>query len=232
MTPVTERFETRLSDDLLARVDQWRGRQEGLPNRSEAVRRLLERALAAAEKSPFDVSFSAGERVIIGILQEHYERTSQPSALADLAIEALATGNYWALPFERHALFQGDDPTAYADAQEVMRILDMYTMLERSYANLPVSEQKELASEFDLASEGIWFRGFDANEEGVQFSIARLLIEMLGRWSHFKEREMNSHFPELPRYRKMLRKFQGIPQAVRLHNLHRNEIARVLDAGV
>ena len=45
--PKTERFELRLSLELLARVDEWRRAQSDLPSRSEAVRRLMEIGLSA-----------------------------------------------------------------------------------------------------------------------------------------------------------------------------------------
>ncbi|CDX20091.1 hypothetical protein MPLB_1820011 [Mesorhizobium sp. ORS 3324] len=43
----TERFELRLTGDLLARVDEWRRNQPDLPTRSEAFRRLVEAGLAS-----------------------------------------------------------------------------------------------------------------------------------------------------------------------------------------
>lgn len=43
----TERFELRLTSDLLARVDEWRRNQPDLPTRSEAFRRLVEAGLGS-----------------------------------------------------------------------------------------------------------------------------------------------------------------------------------------
>jgi hypothetical protein len=37
---------TRLQADFLVRLDEWRKRQDDLPTRPEAIRRLLEKALA------------------------------------------------------------------------------------------------------------------------------------------------------------------------------------------
>lgn len=47
MTPdnQTERLQMRVSPDFLAKVDEWRRTQADLPNRSEAIRRLVELAL-------------------------------------------------------------------------------------------------------------------------------------------------------------------------------------------
>jgi hypothetical protein len=44
------RFELRLTDEGWSRIDEWRRRQPDLPNRTEAVRRLIEIALDAEPK--------------------------------------------------------------------------------------------------------------------------------------------------------------------------------------
>jgi metal-responsive CopG/Arc/MetJ family transcriptional regulator len=43
-----ERFEMRAPAELLSRVDEWRREQPDIPNRSEAIRRLIEAGLEAA----------------------------------------------------------------------------------------------------------------------------------------------------------------------------------------
>lgn len=45
--PVTlpQLIQLRLSDDLAKRIDDWRRKQDDLPTRSEAIRRLVDRAL-------------------------------------------------------------------------------------------------------------------------------------------------------------------------------------------
>ena len=42
----------RLSPELRGRLDDWRGLQDGRPSRSEAIRRLIERALGAEPSAP------------------------------------------------------------------------------------------------------------------------------------------------------------------------------------
>jgi metal-responsive CopG/Arc/MetJ family transcriptional regulator len=39
--------QLRLPDDLGAAIDQWRREQSDIPTRSEAIRRLLKKALAS-----------------------------------------------------------------------------------------------------------------------------------------------------------------------------------------
>jgi metal-responsive CopG/Arc/MetJ family transcriptional regulator len=41
MAPKTERFEMRLETTMIERVDAWRRKQEDLPSRAEAFRRLI-----------------------------------------------------------------------------------------------------------------------------------------------------------------------------------------------
>jgi metal-responsive CopG/Arc/MetJ family transcriptional regulator len=47
-TPV----QVRLRDDLLASLDRWRRKQSDLPNRPEAMRRLIEEALKVSSAPP------------------------------------------------------------------------------------------------------------------------------------------------------------------------------------
>jgi metal-responsive CopG/Arc/MetJ family transcriptional regulator len=42
LEPLSERFLMQVSPQFLARLDQWRRKQPDLPNRSEAIRRLVE----------------------------------------------------------------------------------------------------------------------------------------------------------------------------------------------
>lgn len=46
----TTRFEIRFPVEFLEAIDLWRRKQDDLPNRSEAIRRLAERGLKAKEK--------------------------------------------------------------------------------------------------------------------------------------------------------------------------------------
>ncbi len=47
---LTQRFEFRIPDDFFQGVDAWRRKQEDLPSRAEAIRRLVELGLRAKPK--------------------------------------------------------------------------------------------------------------------------------------------------------------------------------------
>ena len=46
----TERLQMRVSKEFIQMVDAWRRKQEDLPGRSEAIRRLVEIGLKAKAK--------------------------------------------------------------------------------------------------------------------------------------------------------------------------------------
>jgi metal-responsive CopG/Arc/MetJ family transcriptional regulator len=46
-----ERFDMKVPPGFLERLDQWRRKQPDLPNRSEAVRRLVETGIAASKRA-------------------------------------------------------------------------------------------------------------------------------------------------------------------------------------
>jgi uncharacterized protein len=47
MDEKTERFEMRVPEGFLRKIDEWRRKQEDLPPRAEAIRRLVELGLKA-----------------------------------------------------------------------------------------------------------------------------------------------------------------------------------------
>jgi hypothetical protein len=55
------RFELRLTPEIWAEVDEWRRRQPDRPNRTKAVRRLLEFALRAERKPASKPRKAGGE---------------------------------------------------------------------------------------------------------------------------------------------------------------------------
>ena len=62
----TERFEMRLDEDILIRIDRWRSQQGDVPARAEAMRRLVETGLARS--SPEVITFRSAEKLIIAML--------------------------------------------------------------------------------------------------------------------------------------------------------------------
>jgi hypothetical protein len=70
----------RLSDDLRRRVDAWAAKQPDGPGRSEAIRRLVEIALAAASPLPTPKETSAKARRLAGEAIDRLIDKSAPPA--------------------------------------------------------------------------------------------------------------------------------------------------------
>lgn len=47
--PKPQTFQMRVSDDWLAKIDEWRRQQPDLPSRAEAIRRLVDMGLKASQ---------------------------------------------------------------------------------------------------------------------------------------------------------------------------------------
>ena len=56
---MTERFEMRLGQSVLEKIDSWRADQADIPSRSEAIRRLVEAGLDVGQRDK-QIKFSDG----------------------------------------------------------------------------------------------------------------------------------------------------------------------------
>ncbi len=100
---------------------------------------------------------------------------------------------------------------------EVITILSMHRALYDSLGTQPAPE--------DL--EKVKFRGFDANEESDYLSFAKFFTSDGRTFSEL--RIFNSHFPMLPRYRRMLAEWKrlgGKPQ------LSKAQVESIIEAGI
>jgi uncharacterized protein len=71
--------------------------------------------------------------------------------------------------------------------------------------------------------------GFDGNNESDLLGIARLLVDHMGRWSRFKDRDLNSHMPRRGTYERMLQAFEPMKE-IHTHNPTAAEITTLLKA--
>ena len=91
---------------------------------------------------------------------------------------------------------------------EVFDVLDMWSFIERGYAKLSEKDKKRVESEAAPLGNDVTFRGFDGNNESDHYSVALFLINDMGRFNCFKDRDLNSHFPSINDYRRMLAVFE------------------------
>ena len=206
----TERFEMRLDLDTLRRLDDWRADQPDLPSRAAAIRRLVESGLSM-DKQRFRPS--SGERLIIAMLCELYQHLNVDAGINPALVEeASIGGHHWALEWE-YDLFR--EPVDGRVALEVADILTMWRTIEWSYNQLPEEDQANLETDAGITRERARFRGFDGNDETTHYNVAGVMIDSLGRFREFKERDLNSHWPYLHRYRSMLALYEPMQHSLR-----------------
>jgi hypothetical protein len=85
------------------------------------------------------------------------------------------------------------------------------------------------------AGDKIKFNGFDGNNETKHMNIARFLIKEMGHFTEFKDRggyrgDINSHFPTLDVYRRMLSVFTPIRKKLDRRNLDAKEMVEIMKA--
>jgi hypothetical protein len=107
MDEKTERFEMRFPEGFLRKLDEWRGKQDDLPSRAEAIRRLVEYAL----------SVPAAQR-----LPPQSERSPEPVVTAAPA----KTASLWPMPTEvQQAISTARQPITQRSPKAASKASDM-----------------------------------------------------------------------------------------------------------
>lgn len=227
-----ERFEMRIDSDLLERIDQWRQGEDDTPSRAEAARRLIEAGLTYDIKKQGPV-LSDGEKLLAVMLGDLIKGMKIDSdADVDLVQKAIYGGHYWALGWEMQGIFHGHtDRRSRVDF--VVDVLDMWQFIEEAVEELSKEELEQLAKEAGPWGKHVQFPGFDGNNESEHLSIARFLINDLGRFSRFAKghRDLNSHHQTLQKYNDMYRVFEPIRAKLVGRRLSVNELVAILKAG-
>ena len=184
----SERVELRFDGGSLEKIDAWRAKQQDMPSRSEAIRRLVEVGLGRA-------TMSDAERLILIMLRDLYAATKADGEIdPDFVAETIWGGHFWGLDWKYPGLLHGH-VNSMAEVSKVVDILEMWDFLEDGFSKLTAQEKDQLKREAAPFGGHVQFEGFDGNHETNRLSIARFLIEKLGRFSRFKGRELNSHWP-------------------------------------
>ena len=226
---MTERFEMRLGQTVLEELDQWRVRQDDLPSRSEAVRRLVEAGLGESGEKR-NLKLGDGEKLILIMLCQLFKQLKLKSEIDPAFVEeVIRGGHYWAFDWEYPGIFHGHED-ARAVVSEVVNILDMWSFLERGFGELSKKDKDRIAAEAEPFGKHVVFAGFDGNNEGEHMSIARFLINELDRFSEFKGRDLNAHMHTLDAHRRMLSVFGPIRSNLTGRDLNATEIIEILKA--
>ncbi len=206
MQAKTERFEMRLDQGTLDKIDLWRAGQGDIPSRAEAARRLMEAGMGVSDGR--GIRFSGGEKLILIMLCDLYKHLKISGEIdPGFVASAIFGGHNWGLSWEYSGLFH-DHVDSDSVVSEVVDVLDMWSLMENGYASLSETDKQRIAVEADPFGKHVVFSGFDGNNETEHYSVARFMIDDLERFSGFKGRELNSHAPLMESYRRMLALFE------------------------
>lgn len=227
MAPKMERFEMRIDEEQLARIDAWASEQYDRPVRAEAVRRLIDLGLSAGSRGA--VRFSDGEKMLMLMMQDLYKHLKLKDAESDpdFLAKVIYGGHYWAPKWKLQGVFHDhvDDPE---EVSYVVDVLDMWSFMEEAFASFSAADKKKLVAEVGPWADGVAFPGFDGNNEGSQLGIARFLIDDLERFQRFKGRDLNAHHPTEERYRPMVKLFTPMRATLDRQRLSVRQVAELL----
>lgn len=228
--PKSERFELRLDEAQLARIDEWAQEQsdDGL-SRAAAIRELIDIGLSAGSKG--SVRFSDGEKVLMLMMRDVFKslKIKDPDSDPDFLAEVIYGGHYWAPKWDMQGAFHDhvDNPR---DVSHVVDVLDMWSFIEEAYEKFSAEQKAAVAEQVGPLGKHVEFTGFDGNNESSQMGIARFLVNKMDRFTRFKGRDLNSHHPTFNRYSRMVALFEPMRAALIGHGLSAQQIVTLLKA--
>jgi uncharacterized protein YfbU (UPF0304 family) len=153
------------------------------------------------------MNFTPAERLIVLMLAEIHEKIGVKDGIEPAFIKrAIYTGNAWAIPHRYTGVFDVDDHDQEV-VDEVGAIMDMWMRLEDEFGRLSKAEKNRVLRQADPFKPH--FKGFDGNNEGSHLSVARFYIEQMELYRPLAGRDLNSHWPLLAAYRRMLPVFEA-----------------------
>jgi len=151
-----------------------------------------------------------GEKLITIMLSDLYEKLGIDGEIDPKFIKsAIFSENIWAIGWKYPGLPFENDSTPEI-VREVSDILDMWFVIEESYAALSPKDKKLIEKEAKPFGKEPKFKGFDGNNESDYMSVANFLTDDLERFQTFKDRMLNSHMPSVGTYCRMLNAFKPI----------------------
>jgi uncharacterized protein YfbU (UPF0304 family) len=169
-----------------------------------------------------------GEKLILIMLSDIYEKIGINGEInPGFVREVVLSGHTWALHWKYPGVFEDQNSGDPPEVSQVVDILDMWSMIEDSFNDLPAADQALVKK---AATRNWQFLGFDGNHETQHMSIARFFVEHLDRFTEFKGRSLNSHIKSVPGYMLMLPIFESIRSGLHGRTLNAEELIQILNA--
>lgn len=172
-----------------------------------------------------------GEKLILLMLSELYDKLGVEGEVEpDFIRSAIFSNNTWSIPWKYVGIPFEEQETPEV-VREVLDILDMWSMIERSYEKLSDESREFVEREAHPFGKDPKFSGFDGNNETEYMGTASFLVNDLGRFEEFKGRNFNSHCPSIDSYRRMLSVFKPLLRGLNFQPLSAQNIVDILKEG-
>jgi uncharacterized protein YfbU (UPF0304 family) len=173
-----------------------------------------------------------GERLILVMLSSICKKLDIRDEIdPEFLIKALTSDKTWAIKWKYWALFESPEEDRPPFVKEVLDILGMWDSIESAYEVLTPTEKVNLKEKAKLSGNPT-FKGFDGNNETEHLSTARCFIDDLDLFVEFKGRDLNSHFPVLDSYRRMLLVFERLDGETLNRAPNASELLDILNARI
>jgi uncharacterized protein YfbU (UPF0304 family) len=175
-----------------------------------------------------NMKITDGEKLILLMLSELYDKLGVEGEVEpDFIRSVIFSNNTWSIPW-KYVGIPFDEQETPEVVKEVLDILDMWSMIERSYENLSSEAKKFVEKEAYPFGKDPKFPGFDGNNETEYMGTASFLVNDLDRFEEFKGRNFNSHCPSIDSYRRMLSVFKPILRSLNFQPLSGQNIVDIL----
>ena len=174
------------------------------------------------------MKISDGEKIIILMLSELYDKLGINGDIdQDFIRSAIYSDNLWGIRWKYSGIpFDSNkDPEV---VREVVDILDMWSIIEYSYDRLTPTDKFMVEEQAAPFGKNPKFNGFDGNNESEYMSTAHFIIDDLERFESFKGRYLNSHFPAIDGYKRMLNVFEPMRKKLINEPLSADDLINIL----
>lgn len=175
------------------------------------------------------MKISDSEKLILLMLSDLYDATGVQGEIdPDFIRAAVLNDKAWSIPWKYSGIPFSEDETP-AIVEEVLDILEMWSVIEESYSRLSPEDKSRIETEASPFGKEPKFRGFDGNNESEHMSTASFLVNKLDRFEEFKGRSFNSHSRVIDVYQRMLPKFEKMRANFPLNH---NQIVELLNSQI
>ena len=176
------------------------------------------------------MKISNSEKLIIMMLCEIFQKLELSKGFNSQFIEAaIGSGNTWAIEFEYSGI-DFEDTELPELVSDVFDYIQMWELIEISYSRLTPEEKKSLEESVDYLDKSAKFPGFSELSEAPYLNVAQFIIKEMGRYTLFKDRDLDCHFPVVHQYNRMMEVYNSVNDLSHTNPLDLSQLVAILNA--